>query len=196
MPTANTQFKLPFFQNVQTAKIHTKKQRKCTFTLRIWFKKKIKVFVLYIYIFPGHQRHWFLMKKNCYALVLSCKCSTWPGPCDSLHTVLKQVMQLWRRLQKHQREWNSNYQRWTGVFVCAFTLSQKQQIHSSPDHKVKQNLMSCYGNSLNPVAQLVTSNSSAPDYWHWSSMISCSFFSHSQFNKQLAPGRGTFVFQK
>ena len=67
-----------------------KKQRKCTFTLRIWLKKKkIKVFVLYIYIFPGHQRHWFLMKKNCYALVLSCNCSTWPGPCDSLHTVLK-----------------------------------------------------------------------------------------------------------
>ena len=167
-------------------KAHTKMHR---YTVNP-VKKKKNQSVCFIYIFsPRHQRgigflwrrtvmHLFFCVNAAHGLVCVRACTqSWMEIGDAV---------IWHCLQKHQREWNSNYQHWTGMCVCVHTVAKA----------VKQNLMSCYGNSLNPVAQLVTSNSSAPDYWHWSSMISCSFFSHSYFSKQLGPGRGTFVFQK
>ena len=53
--------------------------------------KKKKKFVLYIYVPTISKGHQFLM-KNCYALVLLCKCSTWPGLCEISH------MQSWTEI--------------------------------------------------------------------------------------------------
>ena len=53
--------------------------------------KKKRKFVLYIYVPTISKGHQFLM-KNCYALVLLCKCSTWPGLCEISH------MQSWTEI--------------------------------------------------------------------------------------------------
>ena len=85
---------------------------------------------MYLYIFPGHQRgigflwrtvmHLFFCENAVHGLVCVRACSqSWMEIGDAV---------IWHCLQKHQREWNSNYQHWTGMCVCSHCSKSSRYI--------------------------------------------------------------------